>query len=100
MKILMVASEATPFSKTGGLADVIGGLPAALAARGEQGGVVTPAHRQNQYPSPPREAYRNLWIPLGPGYSADVWELTERNVTFYFVHGPPLYDRGGIYCTS
>ncbi len=96
----MVASEATPFSKTGGLADVIGGLPAALAARGEQVAVVTPAYRQNQYPSPPREAYRNLWIPLGPGYSVDVWELTERNVTFYFVHCPPLYDRDGIYGTS
>jgi len=97
MSILMVASEATPFSKTGGLADVMGGLPAALAARGERVAVVTPAYRQNQYPSPPREAYRNLWIPLGPGYSVDVWELTERSVTFYFVHCPPLYDRDGIY---
>ena len=36
MNILMVASEATPFAKTGGLADVLGGLPPALAARGEQ----------------------------------------------------------------
>jgi len=96
----MVASEATPFSKTGGLADVMGGLPAALAARGERVAVVTPAYRQNQYPSPPREAYRNLWIPLGPGYSVDVWELTERDVTFYFVHCPPLYDRDGIYGTT
>ncbi len=97
MNILMVASEATPFSKTGGLADVLGGLPAALAARGEQVAVVTPAYRQNQYPDPPREVYRNLWIPLGPGYSVDVWELTERNVNFYFVHCPPLFDRDGIY---
>ncbi len=97
MNILMVASEATPFSKTGGLADVMGGLPAALAARGEHVAVVTPAYRQNEDPDPPREAYRNLWIPLGPGYSVDIWELTERNVAFYFVHCPPLYDRDGIY---
>ncbi|HEY6393156.1 MAG TPA: glycogen synthase GlgA [Bryobacteraceae bacterium] len=97
MKILMVASEATPFSKTGGLADVLGGLPAALAARGEQVAVVTPAYRQNQYPNPPREAYRNLWIPLGPGYAVDIYEIEERNVKFYFVHSPPLYDRDGIY---
>ena len=32
MNILMVASEATPFAKTGGLADVLGALPAALQA--------------------------------------------------------------------
>jgi len=97
MKILMVASEATPFSKTGGLADVLGGLPAALAARGEQVAVVTPAYRQNQYPNLPHEAYRNLWIPLGPGYSVDIYEVAERNVNVYFVHCPPLYDRDGIY---
>ena len=36
MRILMVVSEATPFAKTGGLGDVLGSLPAALAARGQQ----------------------------------------------------------------
>jgi len=97
MNILMVASEATPFAKTGGLADVLGGLPPALQARGENVAVVIPAYRQNHYPHLPREAYRNLWIPLGPGYLADVYQATERNVTYYFVDCPPLYDRHGIY---
>ncbi len=100
MKILMVASEATPFAKTGGLADVIGALPAALAASGEQVAVVIPGYRQNHYPDPPREAYRSLWIPLGPGYLVDLFEATERNVTFYFVHCPALFDRDGIYGTA
>ena len=68
MKILMVASEATPFVKTGGLADVLGALPEALTERGEQVAVVLPAYRENRYPHPTREAYRNLWIPIGPGY--------------------------------
>ena len=68
MKILMVASEAAPFAKTGGLADVLGALPAALAERGEQVAVVIPAYRQNQYPGATREAYRNLFIPIGSGY--------------------------------
>ena len=47
-KILMVASEATPFAKTGGLADVMGALPQALKAGGDEGGrraAALPGHR-------------------------------------------------------
>ena len=40
MKILYAASEAVPFCKTGGLADVAGSLPAALAAQGAEVAVV------------------------------------------------------------
>ena len=43
MKILFVASEAAPYVKTGGLGDVIGALPRALAARGHDILVVIPA---------------------------------------------------------
>jgi starch synthase len=97
MNILMVASEATPFAKTGGLADVLGALPAALQARGEQTAVVLPAYRQNQYPNEPRVAYRGLWVPIGSGYVVDIYQTTERGVSFYFVDCPPLFDREGIY---
>jgi len=41
----MVASEATPFAKTGGLADVIGSLPAALQAIGTEVAVLLPRYR-------------------------------------------------------
>ena len=44
-KILMVSSEAAPFAKTGGLADVAGALPAALAAAGEEVAVLLPRYR-------------------------------------------------------
>ncbi|EAU62307.1 granule-bound starch synthase 1, partial [Stigmatella aurantiaca DW4/3-1] len=46
MKILFIASEVTPFSKTGGLGDVAGALPAALAALGHDVKVVSPRYAE------------------------------------------------------
>ena len=45
MRILMVASEALPFAKTGGLADILGALPVALARFGHDVDVVLPRYR-------------------------------------------------------
>src|SRR5579871_3041487 len=97
-KILMVASEATPFAKTGGLADVIGALPAALHAAGNQVAVVVPWYRETKLPSSPREVYRDLRISSGPhSYTVNIFEAVERGVNFYFVACPPLFDRPGLY---
>ena len=41
MKVAFVASEGVPFSKTGGLADVVGALPKALAALGHEVEVIS-----------------------------------------------------------
>ena len=46
MKILYVTSEAAPFCKTGGLADVAGSLPLALAANGDEVAVILPLYGQ------------------------------------------------------
>lgn len=97
MRILFVASEATPFCKTGGLADVIGALPVALHDAGEDVAVVLPAYRVNKYPGPVREVYLNLRISLGKGYNVNLYECVERGVSFYFVDCAELYDRPGIY---
>src|SRR5688572_31045076 len=45
LRILMIASEAQPFSKTGGLADVAAALPKALARLGHDVTVITPRYR-------------------------------------------------------
>ncbi|XP_078162199.1 granule-bound starch synthase 1, chloroplastic/amyloplastic-like isoform X1 [Carex rostrata] len=46
MKIVFVSAEMAPWSKTGGLGDVLGGLPPAMAANGHRVMVVSPRHDQ------------------------------------------------------
>ena len=100
-KILMAASEATPFSKTGGLADVMGALPAALQAAGEDVAVVLPWYRETKLASSPNEVFRDLRISVGPNnFVVDLFETVERGVRFFLVACPPLFDRAGLYGTA
>jgi starch synthase len=96
-RILMVASEVAPFAKTGGLADVLGALPPALAGLGEEVGVVTPRYRASAIGEVERVA-DNLRIVVGP-HVFTVWidQLIHQGVQYFFVNCPPLYDRPGIY---
>lgn len=97
MRILFPASEVVPFSKTGGLADVSGALPHALAARGHEVRIVTPLYR-----SVSREGLRegrllSLEFPFGR-IEVRTWErvLADR-VTIVFVDVPAFFDRAQLY---
>ncbi len=96
-RILMVTPEAAPFAKTGGLADVLGALPAALAAIGEDVAVVLP-----RYASARVQDAQRIWdampITAGPHYySVAIDEVIERGVRYMFVDCPLLYGRPGVY---
>ena len=67
MKVAFVASEGVPFSKTGGLADVVGALPKALAALGHDVEVILPRYRVTP-PGAILPHARSLTLPLGSGY--------------------------------
>ncbi|MEO7144484.1 MAG: glycogen synthase GlgA [Bryobacteraceae bacterium] len=96
-KILMVASEAAPFVKTGGLADVVGALAPALAASGEEVAVVLPKYRAIRLDRAER-VFHEMPIWLGASlYNVAIDELQSEGVRFYFVDCPALYDRAGIY---
>ena len=96
-RILMVASEVAPFAKTGGLADVLGALPPALARIGEEVAVVTPRYRVSAIPDVERVA-QDIRIVVGP-HSFPIWidQLTSQGVQYFFVNCPALYDRPSIY---
>jgi len=67
MHVAFVASECVPFSKTGGLADVIGALPQALANLGHQVSVYLPRYRQTMVPEA-RAAVRSITVPFDDRY--------------------------------
>ncbi|HPT28904.1 MAG TPA: glycogen synthase GlgA [Bryobacteraceae bacterium] len=96
-RILMVCSEATPFAKTGGLADVVGALPAALTGIGEEVAVVMPRYGRIPWDST-ESAYDNLRLFAGPHpWNVDIRTRVEKGVRFYFVEHPVLFDREGLY---
>jgi len=100
MKILLASSEVHPYSKTGGLADMIGALGKALAQAGHQVGVVTPLYRgiKERFPGIRRVDW-NIDLPLGAKrVQAELWSLNPaERLTIYFVHQPAYFDRAGLY---
>ena len=96
IKVLMVASEAAPFAKTGGLADVVGALPAALRQSGCEVAVLIPRYSRIELTSA-RRVYDSLPIWLGSKvYDTSVYQA-DAGTPFYFLEAPALYDREGLY---
>ena len=97
-RVLMVASEAAPFAKTGGLADVVGALSAALRARGQEVAVALPRYRSVALEGAERvHEHLSIWLAAGAFFDADIWRTAHREVPYFFIDCPPLYDRAGIY---
>lgn len=99
MRILYVASEAVPFAKTGGLADVVGSLPKSMKELGHEAVVVIPRYRGIRVKEPPLSS---LTVPLG-----GVWRFCSiceaekaTEVRFFLVDYPDYFDREHLYQTS
>lgn len=96
MRILFVASEGLPFSKTGGLADVLEALPKALVAQGHDVAVVLPRYRTTHFKN---IVIKSLTIPMGTALRfpaiADGGRLG--GVQYFFVDDPEYFDRDQLY---
>ncbi|MEF3046694.1 glycogen synthase GlgA [Pseudotabrizicola sp. L79] len=95
-RVLSVASEAVPFIKTGGLADVVGALPAALAGAGWQMRVLLPAYRSLR---PLLDSMTPVWTEGALfGGAAQVFHGQVQGIDLLLLDAPHLYDReGGPY---
>ncbi len=101
MKILFLAAEAAPLSKVGGLGDVAGALPNALAALGHEVRVVIPfagvVDRQRFKPRP----LTQVTVPrVGGDQVARVSEVRLEGVTFNLIAGPPIPRAPRVYGTG
>ena len=93
----MVASEAVPFAKTGGLADVVGALPHALARLGHRIDVVMPRYRGVTAGEP----FGRVTVPLGgQAAAAELFAASADEVRTIFVDHPAYYDRDFLYGTG
>ena len=99
MKILFVASEADPFIKTGGLADVAGSLPQALIEEGHDVRLVIPQYRQIP------EKYKDRMESICHFRTKLAWRdrylgvnrLEEDGVPVYFIDNKHYFDRDSLY---
>lgn len=94
--VLMVASEAAPLAKVGGLADVVGALSAALRELGYEIAVVMPRYRGIPLDGAQR-VYGDLDIWFGPDCHRTNVYLREDRCRYLLVDCPALYDRPGVY---
>jgi len=92
-----VASEGLPFSKTGGLADVVDALPKALVAQGHEAAVVLPRYRGTKATA---VVMPSLTIPMGGTrlrFPAIADGTVLNGVRYFFVEDPAYFDRDGLY---
>ncbi len=99
MKILFVAAEGLPFSKTGGLADVIEALPKSLTALGHEVAVLLPRYRNTKTVGQPLPS---VAIPMGEvvRYPAIADGGVVSGVHYYFVDDAEYFDRDQFYGTA
>ena len=99
MKILYATSEAVPFCKTGGLADVAGSLPPALAEQGTEVAVVMPLYRRI------RDKFADQlqfvcydFVDLGWRHCyCGLFTVEQNGVTWYFMDNEQYFNRPDLY---
>lgn len=99
MNILFAASEAVPYSASGGLAEVIGSLPKAISKQGHNCAVVIPLYRSIK---PEHRRYMEFVTNITVDVSwrkqyCGIFSLENNGVTYFFIDNEYYFDRDGLY---
>ena len=99
MRILFAASEAVPFCKTGGLADVAGSLPQALAKAGNEVEVILPLYQKVSDNWKDQMSFVcNIEVPLGwRRIYCGLFRMDKDGVIWYFVDNEYYFKRDALY---
>lgn len=102
MRILFISSEAVPFAKTGGLADVSNALPRALQSLGHDVALALPGYRdaRQNAPEPIEDAGVALRVPVGDETVTGRLlrtTLPKAGVPVWLIDQPDYYDREALY---
>jgi len=99
LHILYIATECAPFAKSGGLGDVLGSLPQAIAKEGMQVSVLLPLYGQISESFKNRmEFVDSIVVTLSwRKQYAGLFRLQEDGVTYYFVDNRYYFERDGLY---
>ena len=99
VRVLYVTSEAAPFCKTGGLADVAGSLPPALAAEGEQVAVMLPLYQRVKEKFGEQMSFVK-WTYVRLGWRSiycGLFRMERDGVIWYFVDNEQYFRRPELY---
>src|SRR6476660_9224014 len=99
MKILLASSEVHPYSKTGGLADMVGALGKTLARSGHQVGIITPLYLGIREKLALSRVGLPLDFPLGEGrVHGELWQYDAGDgLTLDFLDQPDFFQRATLY---
>lgn len=104
MRIVVASSEAVPFSKTGGLADVAAALPKALSQAGHDVSIFVPHYPQIHARNSSAPSLQETGVTLRVGVGQKTVDarvlksqLPDTKVTVYLIDQPAYFDRPGLY---
>jgi starch synthase len=98
LNILLAATEVVPYAKTGGLADVAGALPKALARLGHQVRVVMPYYNVEKIESRAEQLQGQLMVPFDfEVRPTSVYMDQSGEVIVYFIDAPEYFSRSKLY---